>query len=60
MDRATFCNCHDFIMRKTYTREKKLPLHRRRGRRHTAVTVTDLDIADDLVILTEAQGGYNA
>ena len=44
-----------FIMRKTYVgREKELGfLHRRRSRRNAAITVTDLDFADDLAILTE-------
>ena len=46
----------DYIMRKTYDgREEELGfhLHRRRSRRNPAITITDLDFADDLAVLAE-------
>ena len=46
----------DYIMRQTYMgREEELgfTLERRRSRRTPPVTVTDLDFADDLAIITE-------
>ena len=46
----------DYVLRKTFAgREKELgfQLYRQRSRRVPAVTVTDLDFADDLALLTE-------
>ena len=43
-------------MRKTFAGRKKelgLTLHKQRSRRNPAVTVTDLDFADDLALLME-------
>ena len=45
----------DYVMCKTYNgREEELgfQLHRQGSRRHPAITVTDLDFADDLALLT--------
>ena len=46
----------DYVMRKTYNgREADLgfQLVKQRSRRHPAITVTDLDFADDIALLTE-------
>ena len=46
----------DYVMRKVYEeREHDLgfELHRRRSKRNAEITITDLDFADDLAILTE-------
>ena len=46
----------DYVMRKTFAgRENELgfTLHRQRSRRKPAVTVSDLDFADDLALLNE-------
>ena len=46
----------DYVMRQTYTgREEELgfQLYRQRSRRFPAVSVTDLDFADDLALITE-------
>ena len=46
----------DYVMRQTFAgREKELgfTLYRKRSRRKPAVTVSDLDFADDLALLNE-------
>ena len=46
----------DYVLRKTFTgKEKELgfTLQRKRSRRTPAITVTDLDFADDLALLSE-------
>ena len=46
----------DYVMRKTYNGSEEdlgFKLNRQRSRRHQGVTVTDLDSADDLALLTE-------
>jgi ribosomal protein S18 len=46
----------DYVLRKTFTgKEEELgfTLQRKRSRRTPAITVTDLDFADDLALLSE-------